>query len=74
MLSRRQTNVSADDIMDDIIEREPVPDAIPIARCRELLGDEALALSDKEVDAIRRHAHAMAHVLIEIFLKDAPRV
>lgn len=57
--------------MEDIIE--PVQDAIPIARCRELLGDEALGTSDADVDAIRRHAHAMAHVLIEIILSDTPR-
>ena len=53
--------------MDDILEREALPDAISIARCRELLGHEALALSDHDVDAVRRHAHAMAHLLIEIF-------
>lgn len=59
--------------MDDIIELKPVPDAIPIARCRELLGDEALDLSDEDVEAIRRHAHAMAHLLIEIFAAGSPR-
>ena len=57
--------------MEDNIE--PAHDAIPIARCRELLGDEALGTSDADVDAIRQHAHAMAHVLIEIFLSDTPR-
>lgn len=41
---------------------------IPIARCRELLGDEAVGLSDEDVDQIRQHADAMAHVLIDIFL------
>ena len=44
-----------------------------MARCRELLGDEALDLSDEDVDAIRRHADAMAHVLVEIFLANEPR-
>ena len=43
-------------------------DSISIARCRELLGDEAEELSDQEVDLMRRHAAAMAHVLVEIFL------
>jgi hypothetical protein len=42
---------------------------VSIARCRELLGNEADALSDVEVDQIRRHADAMAHVIIEIFLE-----
>jgi hypothetical protein len=43
-------------------------DSISITRCRELLGDEAEGLSDQEVDLMRRHADAMAHVLVEIFL------
>ena len=46
-----------------------VVDQASIARCRELLGDEAVGLSDEEVDRIRRHADAMAHVLIELFLE-----
>jgi len=45
-------------------------DQISIARCRELLGDDAAGLSDEEVDRIREHAEAMAHVLIEVFLED----
>ena len=53
--------------MDDIIDREPVPDAISIARCRELLGDEALDLSDEDIEAIRQHAQAMAHALIDAY-------
>jgi hypothetical protein len=46
-----------------------VVDQASIARCRELLGDEAVGLSDEEVDRIRRHADAMAHLLIELFLE-----
>jgi hypothetical protein len=42
---------------------------ISIARCRELLGPEANGLSDVEVDQIRRHADAMAHVVVEILLE-----
>jgi hypothetical protein len=45
-------------------------DQISIARCRELLGDDAAGLSDEEVDRVREHAEAMAHVLIEVFLED----
>jgi len=55
--------------MADLSECEYVPDAIPIARCRELLAEKAEELSDDEVKEIRRHAHAMAHTLIEIFLQ-----
>ena len=55
------------------MEEITLPDAadqISIARCRELLGDEAAALSDQDVDQIRQHADAMAHVLVEIFLEN----
>jgi len=45
-------------------------DAISIARSRELLGDEADGLSDHEVDLIRQHADAMAHIIVEIFLEN----
>jgi len=51
-----------------------VADQISIARCRELLGDDAAGLSDEEVDRIRRHAETMAHVLIEVFLEDRPTI
>ena len=51
------------------ITSSDVVDQASIARCRELLGDEAVGLSDEEVDRIRRHADAMARVLIELFLE-----
>lgn len=44
-------------------------DPISIARCRELLGDEAEGLSDHEVDLIRQHADAMAHIIVDMFLE-----
>lgn len=44
-------------------------DSTSIARCRELLGGEAEGLSDHEVDLIRQHAAAMAHVIVEVFLE-----
>lgn len=44
-------------------------DSISIARCRELLGDDAEGLSDQEIDLIRQHAAAMADVIIDIFLE-----
>jgi hypothetical protein len=46
-------------------------DAISIARCRELLGDDADGLSDHEVDLIRQHADAMAHIIVEMFLESS---
>jgi hypothetical protein len=48
--------------------RDDIADDNTIARCRELLGDEADGLSDEEIDHIRRHADAFAHVIVEMFL------
>ena len=48
--------------------RDDTADDDTIARCRELLGDEAEGFSDKEIDHIRRHADALAHVIVEMFL------
>ena len=45
---------------------EPEKDQIPLDLCRQLLADEAHELSDEEVELIRRHADALAHVLFEI--------
>jgi hypothetical protein len=42
------------------------PDPIPLDLCRQLLASEAESLSDDEVELVRRHADALAHVLIEI--------
>ena len=53
--------------MDDPRERELVPERVAIARYRALLGDEAHDLSDEDIEAIRRHAQAMAHALIDAF-------
>lgn len=49
---------------------EGIPKPISIARCRELLGDEADALTDDEVIDIARHAEAMAHILIDLAVQD----
>jgi hypothetical protein len=45
----------------------PEPDVV--ARCRELLGEEADSLSDHDIDRIRQHADAMARVIVEMFLE-----
>ena len=52
--------------MADLSEHQPFPEAIPLARCRELLGEEAEELSDDEVEEIRHHAQALAHLVVEI--------
>ena len=51
----------------DVPDRaEPEPKPISIARCRELLGDDADTMSDEEVLAVARHAESLAHVVIEL--------
>ena len=55
----------------DAPERADItPEPITISRCRELLGDEADALSDDEVRDVASHAEAMARVLIALALQD----
>jgi predicted transcriptional regulator len=41
---------------------------ISIARCRELLGDEAASMTDRDVEEIHRHALTMAHIVVEMYL------
>ena len=43
------------------------PELISIARCRELLGEEAESMTDQEVAGIRRHAETMAWIVLEMF-------
>ncbi len=40
---------------------------ISIARCRQLLGDEAESMTDQDVEDIRRHAETMACVVVEMY-------
>ena len=48
--------------------RDDIAEDNAIARCRDLLGDEADGLSDEAIDHIRRHADAFAHLIVEMFL------
>jgi hypothetical protein len=52
----------------DHADRESEP--ISVARCRELLGDDAEMMSDEEVVAVARHAETLAHILIVVALQD----
>jgi hypothetical protein len=55
----------------DVIDRgEQERESICVARCRELLGEDANTMSDDEVVSIARHAEALAHVVIELALQD----
>ena len=51
-------------------ESEPAATVPDDRRLGELLGDEADGLSDHEVDLIRQHADAMAHIIVEMFLEN----
>src|SRR5436309_747574 len=56
--------------MNKINSAGPTVDSLLITRCRELLGEEAVGLSDEQVDQIRQRADVMAHVLIDVFLQN----
>jgi hypothetical protein len=43
------------------------PEPISIARCRELLGEEAESMTDHEVALIRRHAETMACIVLAMY-------
>jgi hypothetical protein len=45
---------------------DPKPEPISIARCRELLGEDAESMSDQDIDNIRRHAETMACIVVEM--------
>lgn len=54
--------------MDDMVKPEGAREVLPIPRCRQLLADKAIGLTDAEIEKIRRHAHVLAHTLLEVFL------
>ena len=54
--------------MDFVDRGDDRPEPISIARCRELLGDEADTLTDEDIELIRRHAETMAQVVVEMFV------
>ncbi len=52
----------------EFVERaEGRPAQISIARCRELLGEDAKDMSDDDVERVRRHAETMAAIVVELF-------
>lgn len=54
-------------------EHDVNSDPMSIERCREILGREADGLSDLEVEDMRRHADAIAHVVVQIFFEQHTR-
>jgi hypothetical protein len=53
--------------MEDSDPDDVGPEPISIARCRELLGDEAESMSDQEIAWIRRPAETMACIVVEMY-------
>jgi len=58
--------------MDFVDRGDDRPEPISIARCRELLGDEADTLTDQDIELIRQHAETMAQVIVEMFVDSRP--
>ena len=46
---------------------DPRPEPISIARCRELLGEDAKSMTGQEIEDIRRHAETMACIVVEMY-------
>jgi hypothetical protein len=52
----------------EFVERaEDSPEQVSIARCRELLGEEAESMTDQDIALIRRHAETMAYIVVEMY-------
>jgi hypothetical protein len=52
--------------MEYVEQAEPRPEPISIARCRELLGEDAESMTDQEIEDIRRHAETMACIVVQM--------
>jgi len=44
-------------------------ETVSIARCRDLLGDDAKGMSDDDIASILHHADAVAHTIVQMFLE-----
>ena len=53
--------------MEFVARADDKPEPISIARCRELLGDDADEMTDDDVERVRRHAEAMAAIVVELY-------
>lgn len=53
--------------MEYVEQADQKPAPISIARCRELLGEDAELMSDQDVEDIRRHAETMAWIVVEMY-------
>jgi hypothetical protein len=53
--------------MEYVEHADPAPESISIARCRELLGEDAESMTDQDIEDIRRHAQTMASIVVEMY-------
>jgi hypothetical protein len=53
--------------MEFIVRTDDRPEPISIARCRELLGEDAESMTDQDIEDVRRHAETMAGIVVEMF-------
>ena len=53
--------------MDYVKRANPKPEPIPIARCRELLGEDAELMTDQDIEDIRRHAETIACIVVDMY-------
>jgi hypothetical protein len=53
--------------MEYVEPTDPRPEQISIARCRELLGEDAELMTEQDIEDIRRHAETMAYNVVELY-------
>jgi hypothetical protein len=53
--------------MEYVEHAEPRTQPISIARCRELLGEDAESMTDQDIEDVRRHAETMACIVVEMY-------
>jgi hypothetical protein len=53
--------------MEFVEHPDPKAEPIPLARCRELLGEDAESMTDQEIEDLRRHAETMACIVVEMY-------
>ena len=53
--------------MEFVEHPDPKAEPIPLARCRELLDQDAESMTDQDIEDIRRHAETMAFIVVEMY-------
>ena len=51
----------------DIERADSRSEPISIARCHELLGEDAESMTDQDIEDVRRHAETMACIVVEMY-------